>query len=86
MHFKCFLQYKRAERLRWIRNPITYGQIVAILDEEKDMDPKLNPKRTSSWRNPLGISHSTYLRMMQDLKMCPYNKVTVKILSFLTIS
>ena len=43
MHFKCFLQYKRAERFRWIRNPITYGQIVAILDEEKELN-ELNKK------------------------------------------
>ena len=54
-----------------------YAQLQAILEAERTLDPKL--KRTSSWRNELGISHTTYLRMMKDLKMRPYNKITVMI-------
>ena len=61
--------------MRNVSCPEMYAVLMARAELERHWDPSI--KRMTSRHNPFNLAHTTYLKIMNELKMHPYTKKKV---------
>ena len=77
MYYLSFTQQnKRVIHERTVRTPEMYARFMQQAEEERFWPPER--KRMTSRQNPLGLSHTTFLKICEELRMHPYSKKKVQ--------